>query len=206
MTFAPSDSPADAAGGHHPSRDFEDAALRVLPDVARFALSLTRVESDADDLVQETYLRAFRAWHTFQPGTDMRRWLFTICKHHFLRLRHQDARFAELDGEGDPDRETLAAVRLHASLRAAGDEALFDRLDVGPAIRRAIDALPAPFRVAVILVDVEGYTYEDAAAVLEVPVGTVRSRLFRGRRLLQEALVAHARDAGLTTLPTVAAP
>jgi RNA polymerase sigma-70 factor, ECF subfamily len=177
------------------SRSFDHEALRYLDDVARFALSLTHSQADADDLVQETFLRAFRGWHTYMPGSDARRWLFTICKHAFLRSRERAQRVVELDGE--PELETLAAVRLHNEVRAAGGNELFDRPDLGPAIARAIAALPEPFRVVVTLVDVEGYAYDDAAAVLEVPIGTVRSRLFRARRLLQEALFEHARDAGL---------
>ena len=177
------------------SRSFEREALRYLDDVARFARALTRAEADADDLVQETFLRAFRGWHTYRPGSDARRWLFTICKHAFLRSRERAQRVVELDA--DPALESLAAVRLHNEIRAAGGDDLFDRPDLAPAIRRAIAELPAPFRVAVVLVDVEGYAYDDAAAVLEVPIGTVRSRLFRARRLLQEALFEHARDAGL---------
>jgi RNA polymerase sigma-70 factor, ECF subfamily len=177
------------------SRTFEQEALRHLDDVARFALSLTRSPADADDLVQETFLRAFRGWHTYRPGSDARRWLFTICKHAFLRSRERAERVVELDA--DPGLEAIAAARLHNAIRAAGGDDLFDRLDLAPAIERAIAALPEAFRVAVVLVDVEGYAYDEAAAVLEVPIGTVRSRLFRARRLLQEALFDHARDAGI---------
>jgi RNA polymerase sigma-70 factor (ECF subfamily) len=201
----PADSPADDPSGRTAARDareraarsrsFEHEALRYLDDVARFALSLTRSPPDADDLVQETFLRAFRGWHTYTPGSDARRWLFTICKHAFLRSRERAQRVVELGGA--PELESLAAVRLHNEIRAAGGDDLFDRLDLAPAIQQAIGALPEPFRVAVVLVDLEGYAYDDAAAVLEVPIGTVRSRLFRARRLLQEALFEHARDAGL---------
>ena len=185
------------------SRSFEHEALRHLDDVARFALSLTHSQADADDLVQETFLRAFRGWHTYVPGSDARRWLFTICKHAFLRARERARRVVELDA--DPALEAIAAARLHNAIRAAGGDDLFARLDLAPAIRLAIAALPEPFRVAVVLVDLEGYAYDDAAAVLEVPVGTVRSRLFRARRLLQEALFEYARDAGLVG-PRPAAP
>jgi RNA polymerase sigma-70 factor, ECF subfamily len=182
-----------------PSDAFASDALGAMPHVARFARSLTHEDADADDLVQDTYLRAFRAWRTFEPGSDVRRWLFTICKHQFLRTRRREARFVDIDGP--PEADTLAAVIGHSALLRAGADDLLARIDAGPAIRQAIDGLPTPFRVAVVLVDVEGYGYEDAASVLEVPIGTVRSRLFRARRLLQEALVAHARDAGV--LPTL---
>jgi RNA polymerase sigma-70 factor (ECF subfamily) len=177
------------------SRAFEAEILRWLPDVARFALSLTRAQADADDLVQETYLRAFRSWRTYRPDADARRWLFTICRNAFLRTREREERAVVI--ESDPELETLASVMLHVTAQRSGIDDLFDRLDVGPAIARAVSALPDAYRLAVVLVDVEGYDYADAAAVLGVPVGTVRSRLYRGRRLLQEALLAHARDAGL---------
>ena len=175
---------------------FEDAALACLEHVARFANSLTRDEADADDLVQETYLRAFRSRHTFQPDGNMRRWLFTICKHHFLRGLEGSAR-ETVSLDADPTDETRAAVLLHNQLVASGDAALLDRLDLAPAIAKALDGLSAPLRMAVVLVDLEGYDYADAADVMQVPVGTVRSRLFRGRRVLQESLMQFGRDAGL---------
>jgi RNA polymerase sigma-70 factor, ECF subfamily len=176
-------------------RAFEQDALRCLDDVARFARSLSRGDADADDLVQETFLRAFRGRHTWKEGSDMRRWLFTICKNVFLRAndRLRDA----VSVDDDPSGEALAAAQLHNELVASGDASLFDRIDVGPAIVRAMQDLPPSFRMVIVLVDMEGYDYADAATALEIPVGTVRSRLFRGRRLLQETLVAHAHDAGI---------
>ncbi len=178
---------------------FEQDALRCLDDVARFAHSLARGADDADDLVQETYLRAFRSRHTWREGGDMRRWLFTICKNVFLRANERARETVSLDGDaGD---EALAAVRLHNEFVASGDEGLFDRIDAAPAIARALDALAPAYRAVVALVDLEGYNYGDAAAMLDVPVGTVRSRLFRARRLLQESLRLHASDAGVRTTP-----
>ncbi len=175
---------------------FEDDALRCLDDVARFARSLTRAPDDADDLVQETYLRALRSRHTWKEGSDMRRWLFTICKNVFLRV-HERAR-DQVALDDDPTNETLAAVLLHSALVASGEHELFDRISAADAIAAALAELTERFRMVVVLVDMEGYNYEDAATMLEVPVGTVRSRLFRARRLLQERLVEHARDAGFT--------
>jgi RNA polymerase sigma-70 factor (ECF subfamily) len=189
--------PADADGAATASEAFEREAMHWLPAVARFALSLTRSQPDADDLVQETYLQAFRGWHTFRVGDDGRRWLFTICKHLFLRGEQRAQRHAEVTGE--PELDTIAAVMMHVSAQRSGDGDLWDRLDLGPAIERALGSLPEHYRTPVVLVDIEGYGYEDAASVLEVPVGTVRSRLFRARRLLQEALFEHARDAGFLT-------
>lgn len=182
---------------------FELEALPWLDDVYRFALSMTRDEADADDIVQETFLRAYRSWHTYQEGSDCRKWLFTISRNVFLRSRERESRAVDHGGD-DAQLETLAAIRMSASLREDGEDDLFAWLDVGPAIRHAIGELPEVFRATVVLVDVEDMSYEEAAVVLGVPVGTIRSRLFRGRRLLQESLLMYARDAGIA--PRAVAP
>ena len=175
-------------------RQFQSEALRWLPEVTRFSLSLTRDESDADDLVQETYLKAYEAWGTYTPGTECRGWLFTICRNSFYRRRLREERHVTCD---DPELEALAAAAVHASAQQGGYADIFARFDLSDAIQGAIASLPDAFREAVLLVDVNDQSYEAAAGLLGVPVGTVRSRLFRARRLLQEALVDHARDAGL---------
>lgn len=176
--------------------DFEATALPFVDDVARFALSLTRDEADADDLVQETFLRAFKGWHTFQPGTNCRKWLFTICRNAFLRRRQKRQRFVHSD-EGDLD--SMPIVLTHVAAHRSGIGDLFDRIDVRPAIERAIEELPEPHHSIVVLVDVEGLAYDEAAEILEIPVGTVRSRLFRARRRVQESLLEHAADMGLVS-------
>jgi RNA polymerase sigma-70 factor (ECF subfamily) len=181
---------------------FETEALACLDALARFAQTLVWDRSAADDLVQETYLRAFRSRHTYHADGDMRRWLFTICKHVFLRDRERHQReLVSLDDE--PTDETREAVRLHSQLVATGDAALFDRLDLAPAIAAALAMLQAPMRAVVMLVDMEGYGYAEAAELLQVPIGTVRSRLFRARRVLQESLVQFGRDAGLVPSATL---
>ncbi|MEO5818117.1 MAG: sigma-70 family RNA polymerase sigma factor [Gemmatimonadaceae bacterium] len=185
----PSATPASAAK----DAAFESEALPWLDDVYRFALSLTRDESDADDVVQETYLRAYRSWHTFIPGTECRRWLFTICRNVFLRSRERQRPTVDLE---DGEQDAVAAGSVYAAAREKGYDALYARLDLAPALRDALDELAEPFRSAVILVDVEDMTYETAAQVMGVPIGTVRSRLFRGRRLLQEKLITVAEDMG----------
>lgn len=174
--------------------EFAREALPWLDDVYRFALSLTRDEADADDVVQETFLRAYRSWHTFIQGTDCRRWLFTICRNAFLRSRERQRPTIDLE---DGEQDALAAGSVYAAARERGYDDLYARLDIGPALREAIDELAEPFRSAVILVDVEDLSYEAAAEVMEVPIGTVRSRLFRGRRLLQEKLASLAAEYGL---------
>lgn len=174
--------------------DFETLTLPHLKAVARFARFLTRDAADADDLVQETYLRALRGWSTFHPGSDARRWLFTICRNSFARLYHRRRVVVDSD---DGDLDAMPAVMAHVRAMHDGLGNLFDQLDVRPAIERAVNDLPEPHHTILVLVDLQGCSYEEAAAILDVPVGTVRSRLFRARRLIQDALIAHAEDLGL---------
>ncbi|HEX3868238.1 MAG TPA: sigma-70 family RNA polymerase sigma factor [Gemmatimonadaceae bacterium] len=186
-------SPAQAADR---DREFGELALPQLDAVARVARALTVNEADADDLVQETFLRAYRHWHTFDKTADCRRWLATICRNAFLEQRRRDARTTPVD---DDELESLAAAQLHHSARASGLDQMYSRLDLGPAIGRAIDALEPSFRDVVVLVDVEDFSYEQVAEALAIPIGTVRSRLYRARRLLQQALLTYAIDAGFKT-------
>ena len=179
---------------------FERETLQWLPDIARFALSLTRDDDGADDLVQDTYLSAQQNWHQFIPGSSSRAWLFTICRHRFYRLNERDARQIAVD---DPELEALAAATLHTAALQDGLSDAFERTEIRDAVEAALAELPAPFRDAAILVDVHDATYESAAQTLGVPVGTVRSRLFRARRMLQERLLTHARDAGFAAPSTM---
>jgi RNA polymerase sigma-70 factor (ECF subfamily) len=178
---------------------FERVAMPCIGDVARFARSLTRDDVRADDLVQETYLQALRGWHTFREGADPKRWLFAVCHHEFLRTVRRDARYVDAP-EHDPELESLATATAHWRAQQSGALELVERMDLGRAIDRALGALPAHYRAAVVLVDVEAQSYEEAALVLDVPVGTVRSRLFRGRRLMQDLLFEYARDAGFASV------
>jgi RNA polymerase sigma-70 factor, ECF subfamily len=173
---------------------FEHEAIPWIDDVYRFALSLTRDESDADDVVQDTFLRAYRSWHTYLPGSDCRRWLFTICRNVFLRSRERARPMVELDAS---DVDSATAEALYANGGQEGADDVFARLDLAPAIHGALAKIPEPFRSTLIIVDVEDQSYEAAADMLGVPIGTVRSRLFRGRRLMQEELQSYAIDAGL---------
>jgi RNA polymerase sigma-70 factor (ECF subfamily) len=182
---------------HQGTRDeaFEQEALPWLDDVYRFALSLTRDEADAEDVVQDTFLRAYRSWDTYAVGSDCRRWLFTICRNAFLRSREREPRTIELR---DSERDLFAtgAPSVADAPRNGLEDMLF-RADFLPAMKRALARVPAPFQSAVVLVDIEEQSYEAAAEILGVPIGTLRSRLFRGRRIMQQLLVTHARDAGI---------
>ena len=184
--------------------DFDATVLAALPHVVRFARSLAHDDALADDLVQETYLRAYRSWATFKPGADARRWLFTICRNVYLRHREREARVVDTSGE-DAELESLAAAVEHGQADRSGLGDLLDRIEVAPAIRQALADVPEVYRTAAILVDVEGESYDAAAEILGVPVGTVRSRLFRARRLLQQSLFKYAVDAGIVRAPALPA-
>ena len=174
--------------------EFATIALPLLPAIARVAQALTRDASDADDLVQDTYLKAYRHWRTFEPGSDCKRWLSAICRNTFFAQRTRQ-KWVIAAGD-DLELETFAALSLHKAARDSGVEDMFARLDIGPAIQRAVDALEPNFRDVVQLVDVQDFKYEEAAETLGIPVGTVRSRLYRARRQLQQELLRFAVDAG----------
>ncbi|MEO5580998.1 MAG: sigma-70 family RNA polymerase sigma factor [Gemmatimonadaceae bacterium] len=186
------------AGARQRDGEFAEIALPLLPTIARVAIALTGDEADADDLVQDTFLQAYRHWRTFTVGTDCRRWLTTICRNEFFRKRYRERRTISVD---DDELELLGAARAHIQARDAGMDDMFTQLDVGPAIADAIAALPAPFRSVIVLSDVEGFTYEEIAEMLGIPIGTVRSRLYRGRRRLQDSLLSFALDAGIARPP-----
>jgi RNA polymerase sigma-70 factor, ECF subfamily len=181
-----------------PSTDRDTAfgreAMPWLEDVYRFALSLTRDEADADDVMQDTFLRAYKSWHTYLPGSDCRRWLFTICRNVFLRSRERERPTVELESS---ELDALAAGSLSSEALTDGYDLIFARVDLAPAIADALEKVPQPFRSTLTLVDIEDQSYEAAAEILGVPIGTVRSRLFRGRRIMQEQLLDFARDVGL---------
>lgn len=190
---APPPAPPPPPSG--PAADFEREALVHLDAVHRFARSLTQDVTAAEDLTQETFLRACRHWDQFRPGTNCRAWLFTICRNLHYRQGERRSREEPTDAA---ELESLAAGDLYASLPgefARGE--LFETPDVADAIRAALAALPEEFRSVVTLSDVEDLSYEMIAGILDLPLGTVKSRLFRGRRLLQESLIEHARDAGI---------
>jgi RNA polymerase sigma-70 factor, ECF subfamily len=171
------------------SPEFEAEALASLDSLYRAALRLTRRPADAEDLVQETYLKAFRAVNQFEPGTNMRAWLFTILHNSARnRARHHARDTVSIDSE-IVDRAAESAVPAGWSGRAADNpETLLLRDTLAPELQAAIDALPDAFRQAVWLRDVEEFSYAEIAEMLSIPVGTVMSRISRGRHLLFDRL------------------
>ncbi|MBK8250584.1 MAG: sigma-70 family RNA polymerase sigma factor [Gemmatimonadetes bacterium] len=170
---------------------FEAAAQRQLPPLYSFALKLSRNPDDAEDLVSDTYLRALERWHQFRPGTNMRAWLFTILYHVFVsRKRRISAR--EVLSTDDPE----SPVGPETLVGDADPEGAFYDSFIDEEIVASIEALPSEYRTAVLMSDVHGMRYAEIAEVLGVPEGTVKSRLFRGRRILQRRLRDYAVSGG----------
>jgi len=185
------DEPELAAEG------FVEEALPWLDAVGRFALRLTHGDRDAaDDLTQDTFLRAHRFWHTYERGTNAKSWLFTICRTTFLRdrerIRNQRERPA---ADFDARVEALSAVSALGNPPPDPEHEFFGRL-IDEEVVAAIDALPEEFREVLVLSDLGDLSYEEIGTVVGIPIGTVKSRLFRARRLLQERLREFAVRAG----------
>jgi RNA polymerase sigma-70 factor (ECF subfamily) len=179
---------------------FREEALPHLDAVYRFALRLSGDPSEAEDLVQETFLRAYRSWDQFTTGTRAKSWLFTICRNVFLRQRDRTKRHDEIvrtETARVPGQSGGAAINpVWVSSLARDPEGRFFDSIVDEEILRAIDDLPEEYRTAVVLSDLEGLSYDEMAQLMEVPVGTVKSRLFRARRQLQKVLYEYAVEMG----------
>src|SRR5881392_2006940 len=168
---------------------FEAEALAALDSLYRAALRTTHSPADAEDLVQDTYLKAFRAAHQFTPGTNLKAWLFTILHNTFRNTRRHDGRNpVDVDGE---------AVERAADVSGSpSPEQILTRNTLDADLQAALDALPEAYRQAVWLRDVEELTYAEMADVLDVPIGTVMSRISRGRRALLEGVRTRRGRAG----------
>jgi RNA polymerase sigma-70 factor (ECF subfamily) len=173
---------------------FEKEALPHSDILYNYALRMTNHPADADDLVQETFLKAFRFWDKYEQGTNIRAWLFRILKNSYIN------RYRKISKE--PDTVDYEDVQnFYASIRDESadpndlQKAMFGGL-LEDEVSQAISKLPEDFRTVVILSDIEGLTYEEIADFVDCPVGTVRSRLHRGRKLLRAQLFAYARERG----------
>jgi RNA polymerase sigma-70 factor, ECF subfamily len=180
---------------------FEDAIVELLPDLFGAALRLTRNRADAEDLVAETVTRGWSHLHDLADRTRLRGWLFRILTNTFLSARRTDARRGVHESLDEQTEDGFSLFeQLHTPILlwwGTPEQAFLDKL-LREDLVRAFDALPEPFRVVVVLAEMQGCTYQEIAGTLDVPIGTVRSRLARARALLQKALWMHARDAGLT--------
>jgi RNA polymerase sigma-70 factor (ECF subfamily) len=172
-------------------RPFDAEALPHLDALYRVALRLTGDPSQAEDLVQDTMLKAYRAWHQYRPGTNAKGWLLTILRNTFIndyrRRKHEPIPM---------DLEAVESHIIDRSIQEADPEGTFFSQIVDARVVEAIDGLPHDFREVLVLSDIEGLRYAEIADMLHIPVGTVKSRLFRARRLLQQQLYSHAVEMG----------
>jgi len=179
--------------------EFNREILPHLDAVYRFALRLAGAADVAEDLVQETFLRAWRSFGQYSPGTRAKSWLFTICRNVFLRQVERGQRHSEIVEREAPRADAGAgdlANPLWSETRETDPEGRFFHEIVDDQVLAAIDGLPEEYRTAVVLSDLEGLNYQEIADLMEVPVGTVKSRLFRGRRRLQKELYDYAVEMG----------
>ncbi len=182
---------------------FTEMTLEHMPSLYTAALRMTRSPADAEDLVQDTYLKAYRAFESFQEGTNLKAWLYRILTNTFINsYRAKKRRPEETDID---DVENLYLYRRLGGLEGANsgrsaEEEVLDRFTETD-IKEALESLPEQFRLAVLLGDVEGFSYKEIAEILNVPIGTVMSRLHRGRRALQKRLYEFGRERGLVPEP-----
>ena len=174
-------------------REFERQTMPFLDSLYNTAWRLARNAEDAEDLVQETFLKAYRSFDQFTPGTNLKAWLFKILKNTFINL-YRKRQSAPPEGDFVAIEEGFEGqVREDATGRLPSpEEAVLER-SLDEDVQRALDHLPPDYRMAVVLADLEGFSYKEIAEILEIPVGTVMSRLYRGRKRLEEDLLKYAR-------------
>ncbi|MEM7093446.1 MAG: sigma-70 family RNA polymerase sigma factor [Actinomycetota bacterium] len=178
--------------------NFAEDAMPFMNQLFATAMRMTRNRSDAEDLVQETFLKGYRAYERFEEGTNLRAWLFRILTNNYINTyRKKQRRPTQTDLEDVQDLylyRRLGGNELASIGRSAEDE-LFDQITDGDIIE-ALEELPEQYRTAVMLADVEGFAYKEIAEILDIPIGTVMSRLHRGRKKLQEQLYSFGVDRG----------
>jgi RNA polymerase sigma-70 factor (ECF subfamily) len=176
---------------------FERDVLPLLPSLYGAAMRLTRNPSDAEDLVQETYLRAFRGFGGFQEGTNLKAWLYRILTNQFINTYRKRQREPQIvEGPDDLDEWYLYDKLGGRSVEASAEAEVLDQIPDAD-VKNALESLPENFRIPVLLADVEGFSYKEIAEIMETPIGTVMSRLHRGRKALEKALWETARARGL---------
>ena len=186
---------------------FETEALSFLDALYRTALRMTRSEAEAEDLVQETYIRAFRFRQQFTPGTNLKAWLFRILTNTFINQYRRKAARPETTELDDVDESILYRHMRDVSPGSSSPDPEAELIDnmLSSEVKDALEALPDKFR-ATLLLDVEGFSYKEIAEMLDIPIGTVMSRLHRGRKFLQKRLYDLARDRGIVAARAMPRP
>ena len=195
-TNATPQTPPDSTSIPLESWDFETAAIPYLDSLYNMAYRLTRNAEDAQDLVQETYLKAYKYYDKFEKGTNLKAWLFRIMKNTFInnyrKKQNQPPQSAFSDIEDSF--ESIVSEEAGPKIKDPEQVILDEVLDED--VQAALDSLREDYRLVILLVDLEGFSYKETAEILDVPVGTVMSRLYRGRRQLEKTLLNYARNHG----------
>jgi len=186
---------------------FETEALAFLDALYRTGLRMTRSEAEAEDLVQETYIKAFRHRDQFTPGTNLKAWLFRILTNTFINQYRRKATRPETTVLDDVEESILYRHMRNVSPGSSSPDPEAELIDnaVSSEVKEALEALPEKFRTTVLL-DVEGFSYKEIAQMLDIPIGTVMSRLHRGRKFLQKRLYDVARDRGIVAARAMPRP
>jgi RNA polymerase sigma-70 factor (ECF subfamily) len=182
---------------------FTSDAMQYAPQLFSTALRMTRNRSDAEDLVQETYVKGWRSFHTFQEGTNLRAWLFRIMTNTYINKYNAQKRKGT-EVELDDVEELFLYKRLgsidQSQLSSSAEDQMLE-LFTDDEVKNSLEALPEDFRMPVLLSDVDGFSYKEISEMLEIPIGTVMSRLHRGRKAMQKMLYEYARERGLIVEP-----
>ena len=182
---------------------FTTDAMQYAPQLFSTALRMTRSRSDAEDLVQETYIKGWRSFHTFQEGTNLRAWLFRIMTNTYINKYNAQKRKGT-EVELDDVEELFLYKRLgsidQSQLSSSAEDQMLE-LFTDDEVKSALEDLPEDFRIPVLLSDVDGFSYKEISEMLEIPIGTVMSRLHRGRKAMQKMLYEYARERGLIVEP-----
>jgi RNA polymerase sigma-70 factor, ECF subfamily len=180
-------------------REFEQTALPLLDNLYGAAMRLTRDPAEAEDLVQDSMVRAYRFWDTFKQGTNIKAWLFTILRNTFINGYHRRGRARQFEADVNGQMRSLGptVAVAYSTSQPPGPEEVVSKQITTARIREALDSLPTDYRVAVILADLEGLSYKEIADAMECPIGTVMSRIYRGRKLLHKLLYDHALEIGV---------
>jgi RNA polymerase sigma-70 factor, ECF subfamily len=185
----------EADGGDLEAR-FEAEALPLLPGMYSAAYRLTRNAADAEDLVQETFLRAYRGFHQFQPGTNLKAWLYRILTNTFINSYRKKQREPQTISDDQLEDWYLYSKMAEEGAEPSAETSVLEALP-DEDVQEALQSIPEQFRIAVLLADVEGFSYKEIAEITDVPIGTVMSRLHRGRRALEKRLWDVVRERGL---------